>query len=142
MLTKQVMLTGAITLAGALGIGVCMQAAETRWVTSGAGHSPAADDETFVELEATSLLIEKISLTSAPSGPASDSTGMPRAEPVTEASCQTTAIAEAAPLAMVKLPVSAPCSPHERLTAHHSGMCFTVSLGSTGNVETFVPALS
>ncbi len=28
MLTKQVMLTGAITLAGALGIGVCMQAAE------------------------------------------------------------------------------------------------------------------
>ncbi|NSY37454.1 hypothetical protein [Leisingera sp. ANG59] len=142
MLTKQVMLKGALTLAGALGIGVYMQAPETRWGTSGTGQPAAADAGTFVEPETASLLIEKISLTSAPSGPSSESIGLPRAEPVTEASCQTTAKAEAAPLAMVKLSVDAPCRRNERLTVHHSGMSFTVSLDGTGSYETFVPALT
>ncbi|KIC36341.1 hypothetical protein [Leisingera sp. ANG-M7] len=142
MLTKQVMLTGALTLAGALGIGVYMQASDTRWGTSGTGQPAAADAETFSEPETESLLIEKISLTSAPSGPSSETTGLPRAEPATEASCQATAKAEAAPLAMVKLSVDAPCRPNERLTVHHSGMSFAVSLDDTGSYETFVPALT
>ncbi|OBY26500.1 hypothetical protein [Leisingera sp. JC1] len=142
MLTKQVMLTGVLTLAGALGIGVYMQASETRWGTGETGQPAAADTGTFAEPETESLLIEKISLTSAPSSPSSETIGLPRAEPVNEASCQTMAKAEAAPLAMVKLSVDAPCRPNERLTVHHSGMSFAVSLDDTGSYETFVPALT
>ncbi|NVK12833.1 MAG: hypothetical protein HWE35_01515 [Rhodobacteraceae bacterium] len=43
---------------------------------------------------------------------------------------------------MVKLSVEAPCRPHERLTVHHSGMIFTVSLNGTGRYDSLVPAFT
>lgn len=142
MLTKQVMLTSALTLAGALGIGVYMQSSDTHWETSRTGQPAAADAGTFVGPEAAGLKIEKISLTSAPSDPNSEANGLPGVEPVPSSSCQMTAAAEGAPQAMVALSIDAPCRPQERLTVHHSGMSFTVSLDGAGRYESLVPALT
>ncbi|MEW2912142.1 hypothetical protein [Leisingera sp. JC11] len=139
MLSNQVMLTSAITLACALGIGFYMQASSPRW----AGDAVAASDPQLPdEPESAELKIENITLTSSPAETAPAAAEPQPAVPAQPASCRMTASAEAAPIAMVSLTVTAPCHGGERLTVHHSGMSFTVSLDPTGRYAAQVPALT
>ncbi|MCF6429644.1 hypothetical protein [Leisingera sp. MMG026] len=142
MLSKQVMLTSATTLACALGIGFYMQASGPGLVVNAAIRTAAADPEIPAEPEAAQLQIEKITLTSAPHAAIALKAGSEPAEPDYRASCQLTAMAEAAPRAMVNLIVEASCRPNERLTVHHSGMTFTAALDHSGRLSTLVPALT
>lgn len=139
MLSKQVILTSALTLAVALGIGAYMQAAGSGWL---GGSVSALEPELPRDPDTVQLRLDKITLTSAP--PAADraETAPHSAEPVPAVSCPMTAIAEAAAMAMVKLTVSAPCHALERLTVHHSGMSFTAALDSSGRFTAQVPALA
>lgn len=59
-----------------------------------------------------------------------------------ELGCAISAKASPAPMASVKLSVTAPCSPNGRLTVHHSGMMFTTVTDESGKVQVVVPALS
>ncbi|WP_315899384.1 hypothetical protein [Leisingera aquaemixtae] len=142
MPNRQVILTAAMTLACALGIGIYMQySGAGRGVETAQGLAGGAS-ELPIEPEAAELRIERIALTSAPPDTAIEPKGTPGADPVPAASCQMTATAEAAPQAMVAFSVDAPCRAHERLTVHHSGMSFTASLDSTGQYASLVPALA
>ncbi|AHD02578.1 hypothetical protein [Leisingera methylohalidivorans] len=142
MLSKQVMLTSALTLACALGIGFFMQSSGTGLAVSMAGRTAAADPELPGEPDAAQLRIEKITLTSVPAAANELEAGSQPAEPLHTVSCQMTAAAEAAPIAMVRLSVEAACRPNERLTVHHSGMTFTASLDQSGRFSAQVPALA
>lgn len=139
MLSKQVMLTSAMTLACALGIGFYMQASSPRW----AGEpEAAADPQLPAEPGPAELKIENIMLTSLPADPA-PAVADPQPAPAAQSdACSVTASAVAAPAAMVSLTVSAPCHGGERLTVHHSGMTFTASLDRTGHYAAQVPALT
>ncbi|KIC20594.1 hypothetical protein [Leisingera sp. ANG-Vp] len=139
MLSKQVMLTSAMTLACALGIGFYMQASGPGWV---AGSSSAADPQLPGEPEAAQLQLEKITLTSAPSAAKQTPELRETSRPVQTAACEMTAEAETLPAAMVSLSVSAPCRAGEQLTVHHSGLSFTVELDSAGRFTAQVPALA
>ncbi|MFY0308352.1 hypothetical protein ACFMBG_00465 [Leisingera sp. D0M16] len=139
MLSKQVMLTSAMTLACALGIGFYMQASSPRW----AGDATAAADPQLPEEPGPAeLKIENITLTSFPAETASVAAEPQPAVPAQPGACRMTASAEAAPMAMVSLTVSAPCRGGERLTVHHSGMTFTASLDPAGRYAAQVPALT
>lgn len=142
MLTKQVMLTSALTLACALGIGVYMQAFGTDREAGSALKAAAAGAELPSEPSGAELQIEKIALTSANPASARESADHQSSEPEPESSCRMTAAAKAAPLAMVAFSVDAACRANERLTVHHSGMSFTVSLDEAGRYEGLVPALT
>ena len=58
------------------------------------------------------------------------------------AACDITATAETEAGAMVRISVSAPCLPGERVVIHHNGMMFTKITDAQGRVEVSVPALS
>lgn len=145
MLSKQVMLTSAMTLACALGIGFYMQASSPRWTGE---PEAAADPQLPAEPGPAELKIENITLTSFPADPApaganpQPATGAKPAPDAHSDHCGVTASAEAAPAAMVSLAVSAPCHGGERLTVHHSGMSFTAALDRTGHYAVQVPALT
>lgn len=59
-----------------------------------------------------------------------------------EASCEITATARAVAAAMVKLTLSAPCLPQERVTVHHEGMLFSQSTDEAGRFDITVPAMA
>ncbi len=142
MLSKQVMLTSAMTLACALGIGFYMQTSVPGLVVNVTGRTAAADPELPGEPEAAQLQIEKITLTSTPHAASKLKAGSQPAEPVQTVSCQMTAAAEAAPMAMARLSVEALCRANERLTVHHSGMTFAAALDQSGRFSALVPALT
>ena len=62
------------------------------------------------------------------------------AEP--ELSCAVTSVAQADAAAMVKVNLSAPCFPNERVVVHHQGMMFTSATDDTGQLDIMVPALA
>lgn len=142
MLTKRVLLTSAMTLASALGIGVYMQASGTDRGAVPAHETEAANAKLPAEPDTEELQIEKIALTSAQADAPVSEEGYQRAGPSLADSCQMTATAKAAPLAMAELAVDAPCRANERLTVHHSGLSFTVALDNAGHYEGVVPALT
>ncbi len=142
MQSKQVILTSALTLACAMGIGFFMQSSGRGLAVSMAGRTAAADPELPGEPDAAQLRIEKITLTSVPAAASELEAGSQPGEPLQTVSCQMTAAAEAAPMAMVRLSVEASCRPNERLTVHHSGMTFTASLDQSGRFSAQVPALA
>lgn len=139
MLSKQVMLTSAMTLACALGIGFYMQASSPRWADDA---SAAADPQLPAEPGPAELKIENITLTSLAADTAPAAAEPQRPAPAQPEHCRVTASAEAAPMAMVTLSVAAPCHGGERLTVHHSGMIFTAALDRTGHYAAQVPALT
>ncbi|WP_264211836.1 hypothetical protein [Leisingera thetidis] len=139
MLSKQAMLTSGMTLACALGIGFFMQTSGSGWL---ARSTAAADPELPGEPEAAQLLIEKITLTSAPPETARAEPERQSAEIAPPATCRMAATAKAAALAMVSLSVKASCRANERLTVHHSGMSFTAALDDTGQYSAMIPALA
>ncbi|UWQ41412.1 hypothetical protein K3718_18110 [Leisingera aquaemixtae] len=139
MLSKQVVLTSAMTLACALGIGFFMQASSSRWAGEAAA---AADPQLPPEPGPAELKIENITLTSRRAEPAL-SDAQPQSAPLAQpGACNVTAAAKAGPMAMVSLTVSAPCHGGERLTVHHSGMTFTAALDRSGHFAAQVPALT
>ena len=135
MLSKQVVLTSAMTLCCALGLGFYMQASGPGWV---GGQTAAADPELPGEPGPAQLQIEHITLTSAPARV--EAAEVPQSAQTV--ACQMTASAEAAPGAMVSLLVSAPCQAGGRLTVHHSGMTFTAVLDQSGHFAAEIPALA
>ncbi|EDZ47636.1 conserved hypothetical protein [Rhodobacterales bacterium Y4I] len=139
MLSKQVVLTSAMTLACALGIGFFMQTSSPRWAGETAA---AADPQLPPEPGPAELTIENITLTSRRADPAPSDAQPQSVPPAQPASCGVTAAAEAGPMAMVNLTVSAPCQGGGRLTVHHSGMTFTAALDLSGNFAAQVPALT
>ena len=68
MLSKQVMLTSAMTLACALGIGIFMQAAGPDRLAYRTAQTAAADADIPVEPEVAELQIEKIGFDLCPRG--------------------------------------------------------------------------
>ena len=65
------------------------------------------------------------------------------AEPLTPyLGCAIHATAEPAPLASVRLRVTAPCNGNTRVTVHHAGMMFTEITDDTGRLDVTVPAMS
>lgn len=56
--------------------------------------------------------------------------------------CAAVMMAEAQPAAIVRLDLSAPCQPNERVTIHHNGMMFTVITDTDGQAVIDVPALA
>lgn len=71
-----------------------------------------------------------------------DTIVVPREEPKTAANCEITMTAQPMAAALVKLNLSAPCLPNERVTLHHNGMVFTDTTDATGSYEMAVPALA
>ncbi|MBY6056367.1 hypothetical protein [Leisingera daeponensis] len=142
MLTKQVMLTSAMTLACALGLGVYMQSSGLGRLVEGAGETEMAPAELTGEPEQENLRLEKIALTSVPAAAPLETAESRRNQPSSAAECQMTVAAEAVAQAMVTFSVDAPCRANEPLTVHHSGMSFTVSLDSAGHYAAQLPALT
>lgn len=59
-----------------------------------------------------------------------------------EAACEITATARTVAAAMVKLSLSAPCLPQERVTVHHEGMLFNQSTDDAGAFDITIPAMA
>lgn len=159
-------LTGAGTLAIAVGIGFVMQSSETAQERYGAQARPVLQDtgeSTDVALTTAAagdilLQVQDIELTSASdvsevSVPQTDSVvelasvtldDMPPApetlleQPTCEIAAEATPIAGA----MVELTLAAPCAPNERLTVHHNGLIFTQATDDSGGAMFTVPALA
>ncbi|WP_050928941.1 hypothetical protein [Aestuariivita boseongensis] len=68
--------------------------------------------------------------------------GMPSEPEAPQVTCGIDAVATVDAGAMVKLDVTAPCLPGERVVVHHNGMMFTAATDDTGAMSTLVPALS
>ncbi|UYV37429.1 translocase [Rhodobacteraceae bacterium D3-12] len=71
-----------------------------------------------------------------------DTIVVPREEPKMAANCEITMTAQPMAAALVKVALSAPCLPNERLTMHHSGLVFTDTTDADGKYEMAVPALA
>ncbi|MFL4469326.1 hypothetical protein ACERZ8_05380 [Tateyamaria armeniaca] len=159
-------LTGAGTLAIAVGIGFVMQSSETAQERYGAQARPVLDNapdgnDVALNVAASSdilLQVQGIELTSASetadvSVPQTDATvelasvtveEMPP-EPDSVAlspACEISAQAAPAAGAMVAVTLDAPCAPNERLTVHHNGMMFTQVTDDAGEASFTVPALA
>lgn len=65
-----------------------------------------------------------------------------RSEPEIDAQCDITMNGTEIAGALVKLSLSAPCLPNERVTMHHNGMMFTESTDDEGKLDLAVPALA
>ena len=140
MLNKRILLISAATAACALGIGFLMQ-------PSTFGSEGAGADQAGVQLPqepglSKPIAIEKITLTSAKPGLPQDveTTAADRLPVV--AACGVEASATALPGALVRLQITAPCRENERITLHHHGMMVTETLGSEGQLDLVIPALS
>jgi hypothetical protein len=62
--------------------------------------------------------------------------------PKAQADCAVAMTAETMAAALVKLNLSAPCLPNERVTMHHNGMMFSEATDADGALEIMVPALT
>ncbi|MGJ8596891.1 hypothetical protein [Sulfitobacter sp.] len=89
--------------------------------------APKAEPLAVVQAAATSDVLEV---------PSADLSTTP------EASCEVSATARAVAAAMVKLTLSAPCLPKERVTVHHAGMLFTQSTDDAGALDITIPAMA
>ena len=89
--------------------------------------APKAEALAVVQAAATSDVLEV---------PSADLSATP------EASCEVSATARAVAAAMVKLTLSAPCLPKERVTVHHAGMLFTQSTDDAGALDITIPAMA
>lgn len=72
--------------------------------------------------------------------PNSDMPAAPEAQ--MEQTCEITAAARTVAAAMVKLSLSAPCLPQERVTVHHEGMLFNQATDDAGTFEITIPAMA
>ncbi|WP_299728254.1 hypothetical protein [uncultured Tateyamaria sp.] len=162
---KEVM-TGAGTLAIAVGIGFVMQSSEAAQERYGAQARPTlaktANDAKVVLNTATSadilLQVQDIELTSASevtdvSVPETDAAVQRASATVDDLlpepekfplvpECEISAEAVPVDGAMVALTLDAPCAPNERLTVHHNGMLFTHATDDAGTASITVPALA
>ena len=146
------LLTGAGTLACALGIGFVMQNSEAAEQHYGPKTLPEADNGALLEVEGITLTSGALDSRIALSKPearvikASAPQSLPPAPETPAASvtpaCDITAEARAVAAAMVKLSLQAACMPNERLTVHHNGMIFTETTDAKGALEVSVPALA
>lgn len=66
----------------------------------------------------------------------------PRQEPKMAANCEIAMTATPMAAALVKLDLSAPCLPNERMTMHHNGLIFTDTTDASGKFQMAVPAMS
>lgn len=144
MLNKRVLLSGAATLACALGIGAFMQVAG-----AGTGRGQGLPSVPLLPAEAgpAALTIENITLTSVPHGlgrgtPADHPARAPEPLAALKSACAVSAAAAPAAGASVDLTVEAPCRAGEALTVHHRGMMFTAALDGSGRYQVRVPALA
>lgn len=160
--------TAVGTLAFAAGIGMLMQSSETaaqrygddaQAVSPAVKAAPQADDAAAAAQDGPMLEMDAITLTSAldessPAPVGSEAEVVLALAPVVELpepdvsdiapgqSCDITATAKPANLAMIDLSVVAPCLPNERVTVHHNGMMVTMTTAADGSLDMQVPALS
>ncbi|MFW8633847.1 hypothetical protein [Cribrihabitans pelagius] len=144
MLNKHVLLSGAATLACALGIGVFMQ-----FTGAEAAREQSRPAVPLLPAEAgpAALTIENITLTSVPPGlgksaPVARTARPAKAHPALKPACAFIATAAPAAGASVLLSVDAPCRAGEAVTVHHRGMMFTAALDGSGRYQARVPALA
>lgn len=146
------MLTGAGTLACALGIGFVMQNSESAEQHYGPRQLPEADNGALLDVEGITLTSGAFESAIALPEPearvikVSAPQSLPPAPATPEAAvtpaCDVTAEARPVAAAMVNLSLDAACLPDERLTVHHNGMIFTETTDAEGQLEVSVPALA